>query len=87
MPGFPGLLETIYVQERMIELLMPDVFTAFVRIFSLFLVGSLILKAMLTEKAYDLLHCLRDEMVYHSICKYRALSNAITTLGRVLARG
>ncbi|KAG9007843.1 hypothetical protein FRB93_007234 [Tulasnella sp. JGI-2019a] len=28
-PGFPGLLESIYVQERLTETLMPDVFTAF----------------------------------------------------------
>lgn len=30
-PGFPGLLESIYVQERLTEKLMPDVFAAFVR--------------------------------------------------------
>ncbi|RDB29361.1 hypothetical protein Hypma_016119 [Hypsizygus marmoreus] len=28
-PGFPGLLEAIYVQERITELMMPDVFAAF----------------------------------------------------------
>ncbi|KAG8876702.1 hypothetical protein FRB97_003997 [Tulasnella sp. 331] len=28
-PGFPGLLESIYVQERLTEMLMPDVFTSF----------------------------------------------------------
>ncbi|KAF5384858.1 hypothetical protein D9615_001044 [Tricholomella constricta] len=28
-PGFPGLLEAIYVQERITELMMPDVFLAF----------------------------------------------------------
>lgn len=28
-PGFPGLLEAIYVQERMMEQMMPDVFEAF----------------------------------------------------------
>ncbi|KAF8846007.1 RabGAP/TBC [Paxillus ammoniavirescens] len=28
-PGFPGLLETIYVQERMMELKMPAVYAAF----------------------------------------------------------
>lgn len=30
-PGFPGLLETFYVQERMLESIMPDVYDAFVR--------------------------------------------------------
>lgn len=28
-PGFPGLLEAIYVQERTIQLKMPDVYAAF----------------------------------------------------------
>lgn len=28
-PGFPGLLESIYVQERIMQLKMPDVYTAF----------------------------------------------------------
>jgi hypothetical protein len=28
-PGFPGLLEAIYVQERVIEQMMPDVYIAF----------------------------------------------------------
>lgn len=28
-PGFPGLLEAIYIQERIIEQMMPDVFKAF----------------------------------------------------------
>lgn len=31
-PGFPGLLEAFYVQERCVELLMPDVHEAFVRL-------------------------------------------------------
>lgn len=29
-PGFPGLLESIYVQERLMEFLVPEVYTAFV---------------------------------------------------------
>lgn len=33
--GFPGLLENFYVQERLIEHIMPDVYTAFVRPHSL----------------------------------------------------
>ncbi|KAF8641018.1 hypothetical protein AX17_000663 [Amanita inopinata Kibby_2008] len=28
-PGFPGLLESIYVQERITEMMMPDVYVAF----------------------------------------------------------
>ncbi|KIK70442.1 hypothetical protein GYMLUDRAFT_65672 [Collybiopsis luxurians FD-317 M1] len=28
-PGFPGLLEAIYVQERILELMLPDVYKAF----------------------------------------------------------
>lgn len=30
-PGFPGLLEAIYVQERIMEQMMPDVYAAFKR--------------------------------------------------------
>lgn len=30
-PGFPGLLEAIYIQERLIEMLMPAVYKSFVR--------------------------------------------------------
>lgn len=29
-PGFPGLLEAFYVQERLMEWLMPEVFQSFV---------------------------------------------------------
>ncbi len=28
-PGFPGLLETFYVQERLMESILPDVYTSF----------------------------------------------------------
>lgn len=30
-PGFPGLLETFYVQERLLEHLLPDVYASFQR--------------------------------------------------------
>ena len=30
-PGFPGLLEAIYIQERITQQMMPDVYAAFVR--------------------------------------------------------
>lgn len=29
-PGFPGLLEAIYVQERMLERMLPGVYASFV---------------------------------------------------------
>lgn len=29
-PGFPGLLESFYVQERLMEAIMPDVYQSFV---------------------------------------------------------
>lgn len=29
-PGFPGLLESIYVQERVMERMIPDVYASFV---------------------------------------------------------
>jgi hypothetical protein len=35
-PGFPGLVETFYVQERLVELFMPDVHQAFVRLVPFF---------------------------------------------------
>lgn len=34
-PGFPGMLECFYVQEKLVELLMPDVSEAFVSITAL----------------------------------------------------
>lgn len=33
-PGFPGLLEAIYIQERLVEQIMPAVFKSFVSIAS-----------------------------------------------------
>lgn len=33
LPGFPGLLEAIYVQERLMERMLPGVYGAFVRSF------------------------------------------------------
>lgn len=30
-PGFPGLVEAFYVQERLVEWIAPDVHRAFVR--------------------------------------------------------
>lgn len=30
-PGFPGLVEAFYVQERLVEYILPDVHQAFVR--------------------------------------------------------
>lgn len=32
-PGFPGLLEAFYVQERLMEWLIPDLYQSFVRLF------------------------------------------------------
>jgi hypothetical protein len=29
-PGFPGLLEAFYVQERLMEFLMPELYQSFV---------------------------------------------------------
>lgn len=36
-PGFPGMLEAFYVQERLIESMMPDVFTTLVRLSAILL--------------------------------------------------
>lgn len=35
-PGFPGLLEAFYVQERLMNWLIPDVYQSFVRITFIF---------------------------------------------------
>ena len=32
LPGFPGLLEAIYVQERIMERMLPGVYASFVRL-------------------------------------------------------
>lgn len=35
-PGFPGLLEAFYVQERLMNWLIPDVYQSFVRLSFIF---------------------------------------------------
>jgi hypothetical protein len=34
-PGFPGLLEAFYVQERLMEYLMPELYQSFVSHFTI----------------------------------------------------
>jgi hypothetical protein len=43
-PGFPGLLEAFYVQERLIEWLMPDVYKSFVSYYSLHRCTSIVVR-------------------------------------------
>jgi hypothetical protein len=63
-PGFPGLLEAFYVQERLMEWLMPDVYKSFVGTFTQW-GDTQLMKVEATE--YDLLLCLGDEMVYYAL--------------------
>jgi len=63
-PGFPGLLEAIYVQERVMERKMPAVWTSFVSAarnrWRLFANHS-------TEKELDCNHVLRHQVVHYII--------------------
>jgi hypothetical protein len=54
-PGFPGLLEAIYVQERLMEFLVPEVYTAFVCIMRVCADRRLTVSA----NAHDLWHFIR----------------------------
>ena len=66
-PGFPGLLENIYVQERLIETLMPEVYKSFVRYLPNYTVCQL-LKLPSAAKEYGFNYFLRDKMVHYTIC-------------------
>jgi hypothetical protein len=68
LPGFPGLLEAIYVQERILERMLPAVYASFVcpcsfQSFSL----QYLLCFTITEEEHDIEYKLRHEVVYHVI--------------------
>lgn len=77
LPGFPGLLEAIYIQERITEKMLPHVYASFVRHFHFLFscmshmtdFGSLVFFFAFTEETHDLNHKLCDEVVHHVICK------------------
>ena len=57
-PGFPGLLEAFYVQERLVEWLMPDVYKNFVSVSRC--CGAIDRLKMPVAKEYDLLFGMGD---------------------------
>lgn len=81
-PGFPGLLEAFYVQERLIEWLVPDVYKSFVRMHAFYLILAHALEA--TE--CDIIFRMGDEVVHHPLREHRAFRSATPIVGCVMAR-
>jgi Rab-GTPase-TBC domain len=84
-PGFPGLLESIYVQERVMERMLPDVYASFVSTWRI--VRVCYYSMIHVEEAYDLIDVVHDKVVYHSFCQHNPVPDAIAVMGRVLSRG
>lgn len=51
-PGFPGLLENIYVQERLLETLMPEVYKSFVRYLQIYAIFQLLKFAVRRKRTW-----------------------------------
>lgn len=84
--GFPGLLECFYLQERLIELIMPDVYVSLVRYVPLQggFCPELIVFQPLKARQHDCIFIVCNEMVHHTVRKYGSLSDSTTDLGCVL---
>jgi hypothetical protein len=80
-PGFPGLLEAFYVQERLMEYLMPELYQSFVcsRL-------DQQAKAHTVATQHDFVIGLGDEMVYYLVCQYIPLFSTIANMGRFVVR-
>jgi hypothetical protein len=81
-PGFPGLLEAFYVQERLMEYLMPELYQSFVSC----LIRSSSWHELMLATEHDLFICLGDEMVHYPICQYYPLFPTIEDLGCIVVR-
>ena len=88
-PGFPGLLESIYVQERVMERMMPDVYASFVSAWRVPCARArvLLLKDGHTEETHDLLDIVHNKVVHYPFCQHDPVPDAITAMGCVLPRG
>jgi hypothetical protein len=85
-PGFPGLLEAIYVQERLVERIMPAVYKSFVSLDSKMRSFLLVESALSAANEYDFFHFLRDQVVHHFVRQLFPLSDSAPHLGRLLLR-
>jgi len=84
-PGFPGLLEAFYVQEKIMQRMLPRVYAVFVS--AMFLLGPMMEADPAIEGKHGLHHCLRRQMVYYFICQYRIVPDAIAIMGCILFGG
>jgi hypothetical protein len=82
-PGFPGLLEAFYVQERLMEYLMPDVYQSFVSSLILCLETALITERP-TATEYDILIGVGNQVVYYVVRQYHTVCTATAALGRIV---
>jgi Rab-GTPase-TBC domain len=85
-PGFPGLLESIYVQERVMERMLPDVYASFVSIWCIMFVSGPHCPCDV-EEAYDLVDVVHNKMVYHPVLQFDTIPDATATMGCVFPRG
>lgn len=85
LPGFPGLLEAFYVQERIMQRMIPGVYDVFVCC-SLSSISTANVWLNPAEKEYDLNYRLCRQMVHYSLCQYRHVPDPAPTMGRILLR-
>jgi hypothetical protein len=83
-PGFPGLLEAFYVQEKVMQRMLPGVYAVFVSAGFLLFAGE---TDASTEAEHDLDDRICRQVVHYIICQYRVVSNATATMGCILSGG
>lgn len=87
-PGFPGLLEAFYVQERLMESLIPDLYQSFVCL-SVFppvappsapsLADFVFCLSVATK--YDFHNSMGYQMVYHTLCQHGPFFTTTPNMG------
>ena len=82
LPGFKGLLEAFYVQEKIMQKMLPGLYTVFVCRF----VGLIMADRMRIEAEFNMHNGLCRQMVYHPVRQYDPLPDAIAIVGHLFSR-
>lgn len=85
-PGFPGLLESLYVQELLVKHLMPSVYESLVSRAAGAQDVLIEPVSPIAEKERNLLFLVGYETLHHAVRHLGALQNSTTALGRPLPR-
>lgn len=87
-PGFPGLLESFYVHERVVEFLMPEVHQAFVSPFRIRR-GARVAStdSYASDHPLHLKLFVRHQVVHHTLCQFGPVQHPTPPLGWVFLRG